>query len=167
MVKVIIVHKASDIPKEPIDGKPTLVYWNILGLAQYIRLALVQAGVDFVDVRIEAGDPTKNEYKKAWFDAKPGLAQDVMCFPNLPYYLEDGGVALYQSDAIVRFVGRKYSLLNGNETKIDVALDELKDLIMGIVGVAYPLGHDGVAAWYNANATLVLSKWEKFFEGKD
>ena len=79
----LIVSAKEDIPTKPVDGKPTYVYWNILGLAQSARLALIAANVDFVDVRIDA-DVTKD----GWIAAKhTEEMQKTLIFPNLPYFL--------------------------------------------------------------------------------
>jgi len=160
-MRVVVVNKSEDVPKEPVDGKPTHVYWNILGLTQGIRLSLAQAGVDFVDVRIDAGQYPSDTYGQAWHEAKPGLA-DVLYFPNLPYYLDDT-VSLTQSDAILRHIGRKHDLMGapGKEHVVDQALDELKDVISQIARPSYALGPDAVAAWYDSTAPGILKKWRK------
>jgi hypothetical protein len=41
MVKVVEVLKVEDVPDKLIDGKPTLVYWDIVEYVQPLRLALV------------------------------------------------------------------------------------------------------------------------------
>ena len=80
---VSVVSKKEDMPLQPIDGKPTYVYWKILGLAQSTRLALVAAQVDFVDVQIDA-----EESKEGWIAAKQTAEmQKLLTFPNLPYFL--------------------------------------------------------------------------------
>jgi len=178
-MRVIVVAKPEDVPRYPVDGKPTLVYWNILGLAQTLRLALVCAGVDdFVDVRIDPGDPLEAAtYKQAWMKAKPGLGETTMPFPNLPYYLDplegadDGSrcVALSQSDTILRYIGRKYNLM-GDPSRlhvVDMALDELKDCISQVLGPSYGGGPKAVAAWYENSAAAIVSKWKKLLDDKD
>lgn len=83
---ISVVTKKEDIPLKPVDGKPTYVYWKILGLAQSARLALVAAQVDFVDVQIDAYDADYG--KDGWIAAKatPEM-QTLLTFPNLPYFL--------------------------------------------------------------------------------
>ena len=68
MPTVIVASTPDQIPTAPVDGKITTVYWNICGLGQPVRLALALAKADFVDVRIVAGDPATQAYKKMWFD---------------------------------------------------------------------------------------------------
>jgi hypothetical protein len=80
---VKVVSEKDDIPVKAIDGKPTYVYWKILGLAQSARLALAAAQIDFVDVQISA-----EESKDGWIAAKhtPEMRK-ALTFPNLPYFL--------------------------------------------------------------------------------
>ena len=70
IMRVIVVTKSEDVPLAAVDGKLTLVYWNITGLVQPIRLVLAQAGADAVDVRIEGGDAAHADYKQDWMKAK-------------------------------------------------------------------------------------------------
>lgn len=91
---ISVVTEKEDIPLNPIDGKPTYVYWKILGLAQSARLALVAASVDFVDVQIDA-----DKSKDGWIAAKgtPEM-EKTLTFPNLPYFLHPdlGGRGIVQ-----------------------------------------------------------------------
>ena len=84
--KILVVSEKDEIPTQPVDGKPTYVYWKILGLAQSARLALMAAKVDFVDVQISA-----EMSKDGWVAAKhtPEMEQ-CLTFPNLPYFLHPG-----------------------------------------------------------------------------
>lgn len=174
---VVVVTESEDVPKAAVDNKPTLVYWDILGLAQAIRLTLAYANADYVDVRIDAGTFGDDAYKKAWMDAKPGLGLakgGPLAFPNLPYYIdgdEGEGVAISQSDAILRHVGRQAGLLGevGHQQHVvDEVLDELKDFIGVLVKFFYVDGVDALKAWYESDApAAILARWEKFLDGKD
>jgi glutathione S-transferase len=168
-MRVIVVSKAENVPDKPVDSKPTLVYWNILGLVQPTRLALVFAGVDFVDVRIEADEAGSANYKKTWEKAKTGLHK-ALDFPNLPYYVDEK-VSLTQSDTILRYVGRTYGegLMgqSGQEHVVDLVLDELKDHTGTFVRLAYGKGPDAVSEWFKTQVPPVLAKFEKLCSGKD
>ena len=37
--KVVTIKMASEVPLEPLDGKPTLVYWDIVGIVHPLRMA--------------------------------------------------------------------------------------------------------------------------------
>ncbi|KAJ8604473.1 hypothetical protein CTAYLR_000955 [Chrysophaeum taylorii] len=134
--RVIGASVASAIPVEAIDGKITLVYWDICGLAQPIRLALACAGVEFVDVRIDAGHPPSDSYKQVWFDRKPDVAAAGCLFTNLPYLI-DGNLKIAQSNAILLHVGRKFNLLGDNPVGVDLALAQGTDLDNALTGTCY------------------------------
>ncbi|EGB11214.1 hypothetical protein AURANDRAFT_61543 [Aureococcus anophagefferens] len=86
---VIVAKCAAEVPVEAVGGKPTTVYWDICGLGQCPRYALELAGVDYVDVRVDAGDASAPDYKAIWLQqAKPGTTAAGLHFSNLPYYLD-------------------------------------------------------------------------------
>ena len=69
-----------------------------------------------------------------WQAAKANNAWDLD-FPNLPYYI-DGNVKLTQSHAILRHLGRQhglYGLDDNHASEIDMLLDTIKDIKMGII----------------------------------
>ena len=139
MVATVIVAKTVlEIPADAVDGKPTTVYWDICGLGQCPRYALEIAGVDYVDVRIDAGDAASPSYKALWLEeAKPKkIKGSGLLFPNLPYYL-DGKVKLAQSNAILRHLGRTYGLMGDAAHAVDVVLDQATDLDNSITGPCY------------------------------
>lgn len=143
---VLTVYESNKIPSAPVDGKVTIAYWNICGLGQGIRYAMEFAGVDYVDVRLHwgPGDPGTQEYKKMWFDKKPDM-ESAFAFPNLPY-LFDGDVALTQTNAIIKYIGRKHGL-NGNasqEHMVDMILDQVTDHDNLFTGTCYGKGLPGL-----------------------
>ncbi|KAH8051818.1 glutathione transferase [Aureococcus anophagefferens] len=86
---VIVAKCAAEVPVEAVGGRPTTVYWDICGLGQCPRYALELAGVDYVDVRVDAGDASAPDYKAIWLQqAKPGTTAAGLHFSNLPYYLD-------------------------------------------------------------------------------
>jgi glutathione S-transferase len=153
-MRVIVVTQASDVPHEPIDGKPTLVYWNILGLGQAARLALACAKIDFCDVRIDAGDAALPSHRQAWLDAKPGL-QEIMPFPNLPFYIDDS-VALSQSNSIMRYLGRKHQMMGEEAHLTDMVLDQLSDLEGQLAIRTYVQSKEAVSEWYKGHVPHAL-----------
>jgi glutathione S-transferase len=132
-------------------------------------LALVAAKVDFADVRIEAGDPADAlEYKQNWFQVKDKMHVD-MPFPNLPYFMDDKVSYLPQSDTILRYIGRTYKLMGdqGQEHRVDLALDELKDLESGFTSRAYPSGREAVVSWFEEIIVPTkLPQWKAFLGTK-
>lgn len=132
---VILAKSADQVPKSAVDGKPTTVYWDICGLGQCPRYALELANVDYVDCRIDAGSADAADYKAVWLEeAKPKM--DSLLFPNLPYFL-DSEVKLTQSNAILRYLGRKYGLLGDAEHLCDQALEQATDLDNSLTGPCY------------------------------
>lgn len=160
--KVIVATSTKDVPLAPVDAVPTVVYWNIVGLASPLRMALAAFGVPYVDVRIDASGPAGRE---PWLQAKPTLP---LPFPNLPYYI-DSKVSLTQSDAILLYLGRQHGLMGdeGQEHLVDQALGELKDLEGTLAMHSYGSGPDHVAEWYACSVGSLVTKWRQFLAGND
>ncbi|KAK1736984.1 glutathione S-transferase family protein [Skeletonema marinoi] len=162
---VLSITKSEDVPLAPIDGKPTLVYWNSAGWSNPIRLALTVANVDFVDARIEAGDPSDSaSFKKAWMDAKHVLGSTgILEFPNLPYYMEGDSVKLVQSEAIVRHVARKYNLYPTSmpEHRFMMLSEEIKDYDGYFILQSYVGGPDVISQFIKEGVPNKLAIWGK------
>lgn len=126
-----------------------------------IRLALAVAKVDFVDARIEPGDPNDASYKKTWLMAKPILGDGIFEFPNLPYYMDNEGTKLTQSEAILKHVGRQYSLLPKTmlEHRFEMLSEEIKDLDGTFIRLSYSIGPDGVKRWIKEDLPLKMNVW--------
>lgn len=167
---VLFIEKSEDIPSAPIDGKPTLVYWNISCFGLPIRLALVCAGVDFVDVRMEAGpwDHGKGKYKKEWYEAKKSnRMKEALSFPNLPYFL-DGNVAMTQSEAILRHVGRTYQLMGdrNKEYELDMLLEEIREPHSSFIYTSASPGADAVKKWYSDKVPVFIKSMERYLSDR-
>jgi glutathione S-transferase len=162
-MKFEVVTEESGVPDAMVDGKPTLVYWNIVGLALPIRLALAYAGVDFVDIRIEAGDPTGDNFNKAYPPSKEGKLSKIMSFPNLPYFL-DGDVAIAQTNTILHFVARKYGLVSSQEHMTDYYCDQLTDIEDEMAKIVYGKSAEAVLEWYKTSAPAILSKFSEIIK---
>ena len=142
-VNVIRATTQDQIPTAVPQSGLILAYWDIRGLCQPIRLALAYKNVKYTDVRIDCGNPAdKENYKKLWFDVKPEVGKTVK-FVNLPYLMDGDGdsnnekVAISQSQAILRYVGRKYNLMGTNEVVTDVLLSEVYDFDSAFTGMCY------------------------------
>ena len=83
----------------------TLAYWDIRGLAQPIRMLLEYSGANYKDIRYKCGDAPGFDLSE-WTSVKFKLGLD---FPNLPYLI-DGSIKVTQSNAILRYLGRKFGL---------------------------------------------------------
>lgn len=121
---------------------PTLAYWKTRGLAQPIRLLLHYIGQDFDDVKFEMGEgPEFN--KEEWLSKKFTFGLE---FPNIPLYI-DGDVKISQSNAIIRYLGRKHDVAGKTEQErimVDMLLDYYKDLRNSIDNVTYSPDYDNM-----------------------
>jgi glutathione S-transferase len=107
----------------------TLMYFNIDGLGEPIRLALAQAGVPFDDHRFKEGEFAK---------VKPTLA-----FGQVPCLVVDGR-EIVQTASILRYVGK---VLDGTGTlypadaavaqRVDAMMDQTKDMMTGRMAHKY------------------------------
>ena len=164
-IKVITISKASEVPRKPIDGKPTLVYWDIVGIAHPLRMALALADIEWCDVRIVCGQSSDSKSNKTeWFAAKSSLQKEgILDFPNLPFYLDET-VALVQSDAILRYLGEKHNLMGrGNvpEHLTDMLMEEARDLDSTIIRLSYEEGGAAVAKFLcSEELRKKLDVWE-------
>ena len=165
LATVIHADTPDKIPTSPVDGKPTVVYWDICGLQQPIRLTLALAGVEWVDVRVDCGDPSTDEYKKLWMDFKPSL-EPTLLFPNLPYLL-DGEIAISQSNVILRYLGRKYGLMGEPASLhlVDLVLDEMADFDKQVTARCYS-DKASLKPYCEKQLPSTLQKWARMLGDK-
>ena len=149
-----------------MSSKPVLCYWDIRGLAQPIRLLLTYVGTDFEDMLLSCG-PAPDFDKSCWFDNKFSHGLD---FPNLPYFI-DGDVKVTQSNAILRFIARKYNkeLLGKTETEMamaDMMAEESMDFRNGWVSLCYHPDFDNRKTAYLENLDKKLAQFSAFLGKK-
>eukprot|EP01087_Luapelamoeba_hula_P004697 TRINITY_DN14634_c1_g1_i1.p1 TRINITY_DN14634_c1_g1~~TRINITY_DN14634_c1_g1_i1.p1 ORF type:complete len:224 (+),score=43.13 TRINITY_DN14634_c1_g1_i1:67-738(+) len=139
-------------------------YWKIRGLAQAIRMLLAYKEVPFEDVRYEQGDPPAYS-REAWLSVKNTLGLE---FPNLPYLI-DGDVKLTESNAILRYLGRKYDLYGSND-KDAARIDMLTDIVMGIrnklMGLVYGGAFESQRQSYAQNIKQQFAPFEKMLQDR-
>ncbi|XP_069094449.1 glutathione S-transferase Mu 1-like [Pleurodeles waltl] len=110
-------------------------YWDIRGLAHPIRLLLEYTGTSYEDKQYVCG-PGPDYDRSHWLKEKETLG---LAFPNLPYLI-DGDVKLTQSNAILRYIGRKHNLCGESETEIsrvDVLVSQVMDFRLGLANISY------------------------------
>jgi len=126
-------------------AKMELGYWAIRGLGQPIRFLLAYVDVPFAEVRLGANPDgtliTDRSVEDAdWDDHKKTIE---FPFPNLPYLIDASGpneVRLTQSNAIMRYLGRRFNLYGDSESDraaIDVLQDEAYDFRNQIIETTY------------------------------
>jgi len=99
-----------------------LIYFNVIGRGETIRLIFKVAGVDFEDYRIEL-----DQFSTQMKTDTP--------FGQLPV-LEVDGVKLCQSNAIARYLAKKYDLAGKTDleqAQVDMIVDCLEDAIKPMV----------------------------------
>jgi len=146
------------------SGKPRLGYWDIRGLAAPLRYLLAYAGEDYEDERYAVGPPPEYSRDK-WFSVKFTLGLD---FPNLPYYM-DGKVKLTETNAIFRYLARKYDLYGDDDVTrahVDLVLETTMDLRNGFVRLCYGPGFEDNKPGYLETAKKKLETFEKFLGDK-
>ncbi|KAK2711959.1 hypothetical protein QYM36_010852 [Artemia franciscana] len=89
-----------------------LIYFNLRGKAEHIRLIFVHGNIQYEDVRVEFSE---------WPALKPKAP-----FGQLPY-LEADGKQLAQSNAIARFVSKQCNLMPSSDWE-QAQADELAEL---------------------------------------
>lgn len=142
----------------------TFCYWDIRGLAQPIRLLLEYTGEEYEDKQLSCG-PAPTFDKSCWFDSKFSLGLD---FPNLPYY-KDGDVVITQSNAILKHIGRKHSLVGTTmkeQAEADMCADQVMDLRNGFVRLSYNQKFDELKDAYLSDLPTKLTAFSKFLGKK-
>jgi len=143
-----------------MSSKPIFCYWDIRGLAQPARLLLSYTGTDFEDRQLSCG-PAPDFDRSCWIDTKFSLGLD---FPNLPYFI-DGDIKITQSNAILRYIGRKNNMCGSTEmerARVDMAADQVMDLRNGFVRLCYNPDFDNLKSGYLTNLTGTLELFSNF-----
>ncbi|NP_001165924.1 glutathione S-transferase S8 isoform X1 [Nasonia vitripennis] len=120
-----------------------VTYFNIKGLGEPIRFILSQAGVDFVDDRVESAD---------WPKIKPTTP-----FGQMPV-LEVDGKKINQTNAICRYLAKQYGLAGANDwenLEIDATVDTIHDLRAKIGAYYYETNAEAKAEKEKAAKELV------------
>ena len=62
-----------------------------------------------------------------------------LAFPNLPWYIDEK-VKLTQSNAILRYIGRKYNIYGNNDneaSEIDMLIDTAADIQQAVIKIIF------------------------------
>jgi glutathione S-transferase len=155
----------------------TLGYWGIRGLGQAIRFMLVSADVPFSEIRLGVlQDGTllnENEEGRDWQSVRETLD---MPFPNLPFLIDNSEqppIKLSQSNAILRYLARRFDFYGDSESDrvaIDVLQDEAYDFRNEIIDTAYTLGESYKAKFENFSTNALpryLDSFETYLARRD
>ena len=150
------------------EKKPILGYWHIRGLAQPLRLLLAYTGTDFEDKRYQCG-PAPDYSREVWFKEKFNLGLGE--WPGLPYLI-DGDTKVVETNAIFRYIARKYDKdLCGktDEEKMNCDMMEMivYDLRNGFVRLCYNPNFDSMrAAYVKELKETKLPRFSRFLDKK-
>ena len=140
-----------------------IAYWKIRGLAQPARLILGYGKADFEDRMYECGDaPTFD--RSSWNNVKHTFGLD---FPNLPYLIDDE-VKITQSNAILRYLARKFDLIGETEEQIvrmDMIENQAMDFRNGFTRLCYGSNKDNFkekSEIYKEQVKNILGMFDKF-----
>ncbi|XP_072281056.1 glutathione S-transferase P 1-like [Pyxicephalus adspersus] len=98
----------------------TLTYFPLRGRGEPIRLLLADNGAQWTEDVVQLAD---------WFSGKCDVKNKAV-FGQLPQFT-DGQLVLYQSNTILRYLGRKFNVAGSNDveyTYIDMMNDGVEDL---------------------------------------
>lgn len=146
------------------NKKIILGYWDIRGLATYIRLLLEHAGADWEDKLYTCGPPPEFN-RENWLNEKFNLGLD---FPNLPYII-DGDIKLTQSGVILRYLARKFNLVPKcpvQLAKAELLQNQLHDYHMEYARMCYGEGFDEAKVNYLANIGDKMKSLTNFIKDK-
>ena len=157
------------------EAKIELGYWAIRGLGQPIRFLLNFAEAPFSEVRLGARADgaliTDRSIESAdWEEHKKVIE---FPFPNLPYLIDRSGpdeIRLTQSNAIMRYLGRRFDLYGDSESDraaIDVLQDEAYDFRNWIIETTSvePTEYPGTLAAFTASAIpRYVDRFEQYLQ---
>ncbi|MFH4977123.1 hypothetical protein AB6A40_003832 [Gnathostoma spinigerum] len=132
-----------------------VTYFNIRGLAEPIRMLLVDQGISFEDNRLSYDE---------WPKVKP-----TMQFGQVPCLHEDG-TQIVQSGAILRHLARKHNLNGSNEaetTYADMFYEGIRDLHTKYAKMIYQAYETEKDKFIKETLPVELEKFEKLIKTHD
>ncbi|XP_006899380.1 PREDICTED: glutathione S-transferase Mu 1-like [Elephantulus edwardii] len=138
----------------------TLGYWDIRGLAHAIRLILEYTDSKYEEKKYKLGDAPDYD-RSQWLNEKFKLGLD---FPNLPYLL-DGAHKITQSNAIMRYLARKYNLCGETEEekiRVDILENQVTDTRLELIRVCYSLDFEKLKPPYLEGLPDKLKLYSQF-----
>ncbi|XP_052035427.1 glutathione S-transferase Mu 7 [Apodemus sylvaticus] len=137
-----------------------LGYWDIRGLAHAIRLLLEYTDSSYEEKRYTMGDAPDYDQSQ-WLTEKFKLGLD---FPNLPYLI-DGSRKITQSNAILRYLGRKHNLCGETEEeriRVDILENQLMDNRMMLARLCYNADFEKLKSGYLEQLPGMLRLYSEF-----
>jgi len=131
-----------------------LYYWpGIQGRGEFVRLALEQAGADYVDVARVQGVSALTRGLRDGSLVRP---------PFAPPYLKDGGTIVAQTAAILLYLGRRLALAPRDEAG-EIWTHQIQLTLSDIVNEAHDTHHPiGVGLYYEDQKPEALRRAQEF-----
>jgi len=151
------------------NSELTVAYWAIRGLGAPLRMICEYKGANYKAVNYEAKMVEGKLNKDCWFK-DPNAKQAILKrnpLANLPYLI-DGDLVICQTNAIFKYLGRKFDLYGNNDiemSKTEQCLYQIYDLRNDMVRVFYdPTGkfEQLADALLNKKAPTHLKKMENW-----
>ncbi|XP_043198432.1 glutathione S-transferase Mu 4-like [Amphibalanus amphitrite] len=142
-----------------------LGYWKIRGRAQSIRLLLEYTAERYSETFYQCG-PAPDYDKSGWLQVKESMGLD---FPNLPYLIHDGN-RLTQTNAILRYIGRRHDMVGKTEEdhmRLDLLDNQLMDFRNGFSRLCYSADFEKLRPEYIKTALVTIGRFSKFLGEKD
>nr|QFS20845.1 glutathione S-transferase [Mimachlamys nobilis]QVK45273.1 glutathione S-transferase P [Mimachlamys nobilis] len=130
-----------------------LIYFPVKGRGEAIRLMLLENDVNYTETSCA------NNWVSDW---KPKMA-----FGQTPC-LKDGDLTLFQSNAILRYLARKYNMYGNNDQeacRADIVNDSVEDLRCEYTNLIYR-NYDAGKEEYVKSLPSKLSNFEKYLKDK-
>jgi glutathione S-transferase len=136
-----------------------LYYWpGIQGRGEFIRLALEEAGENYVDV---AREPGGEETLTAFLEK-----QDLAHPPFAPPFLKDGNIVIGQTAAILLYLGDRHELAPRDEAK-RIWVHQIQLTIADIVSEAHDAHHPlGADLYYEEQKSEARRRSKSFRENR-
>jgi glutathione S-transferase len=131
-----------------------LYYWTgIQGRGEFVRLALEDAGADYIDVARKRGDSAMMPFLRGKYEG--GL-------PFAPPFLKVGRLVIAQTAAILAYLGPHLGLVPGGQAA-EIYAQQLQQTITDIVAEVHDTHHPISASQYYEQQRAAAKKRAKFF----
>ncbi len=138
-----------------------LYYWpSIQGRGEFVRLALEDAGADYIDV-------ARSRRKAMGMGAMQRLmaSKDVACPPFAPPFLKDGELLIAQTPNILLYLGPRLGLAPSNQTQ-RLWAHQLQLTIADLVAEAHNVHHPVSSAMYYEQQKAEALQAARLFTGE-
>lgn len=131
-----------------------LYYWTgIQGRGEFVRLALEDAGADYIDVARKRGDSAMMPFLRGNYDG---------ALPFAPPFLKAGRLVIAQTATILAYLGPHLALVPGGQAA-EIYAQQLQQTIADIVVEVHDTHHPISSSQYYEQQRAAAKKRAKFF----